>query len=45
MSKINSSSEKQTILLMVPNEGIEGWHYLVVKNIYIIKIDNIKTPR
>ena len=45
MSKINSSGEKQTILLMVPNEEIGGWHYLVVKNIYIIKIDNIKTPR
>ena len=32
ISKINSNYEKQIILFMVPNEKIEGWHYLAVKN-------------
>ena len=31
-SKINSNSDKQVILLMIPNEEREGWHYLAVKN-------------
>ena len=44
ISKINSNSEKQTILLMIPNEEKEGWHYLAVKKtLYIIKMNNIKT--
>ena len=44
ISKINSNSEKQTILLMIPNEEKEGWHYLAVKRtLYIIKRNNIKT--
>ena len=44
ISKINSNSEKQTILLMIPNEEKEGWHYLAVKKtLYIIKRNNIKT--
>ena len=28
--KLNSNSEKQVILLMIPNG--EGWHYFAVKN-------------
>ena len=28
---------------MIPNEEKEGWHYLAVKTIYIIKMNNIKT--
>ena len=32
ISKINSNCEKQLILLMIPNEEKEGWHYLSVKN-------------
>ena len=28
ISKINSNSEKQIILLMIPNEEKEGWHFL-----------------
>ena len=28
ISKINLSSEKQIILLMIPNKEKEGWHYL-----------------
>ena len=31
-SKVNANCEKQIILLMVPNEEKEGWHYLAVKN-------------
>ena len=32
-SKINSNSDdKQIILLMIPNEERESWHYLAVKN-------------
>ena len=30
--KINSNCEKEIILLMIPNEEKEGWHYLAVKN-------------
>ena len=32
ISKINGNCEKQIILLMIPNEEKEGWHYLAVKN-------------
>ena len=32
ISKINLNSEKQIILLMIPNEEKEGWHYLALKN-------------
>ena len=28
--KINSNCEKQIILLMIPNEEKNGWHYLAV---------------
>ena len=35
ISKINSNCEKQTILLIIPNEEKEGWYYLAVKNICI----------
>ena len=31
--KINSNYEKQTILLMIPNEGKKGWYYLAVKKL------------
>ena len=31
ISKINTNCEKQIILLMILNEGKEGWHYLAVK--------------
>ena len=30
-SKINSNCEKQIILLIIPNEEKEGWHYVAVK--------------
>ena len=33
ISKINSVCEKQIILLMIPNEEKEGWHYLAVKEL------------
>ena len=33
ISKINSNYEKQIILLMIPNEEKEGWHYLAVKKL------------
>ena len=32
ISKIISNCVKQTILLMIPNEEKQGWHYLAVKN-------------
>ena len=32
ISKINSNCEKQIILLMIPNEGKEVWHYLALKD-------------
>ena len=32
ISKHNPTREKQIILLMIPNEEKEGWHYLAVKN-------------
>ena len=32
ISKHNATCEKQLILLMIPNEKKEGWHYLAVKN-------------
>ena len=31
ISKINLNCEKQIILLMIPNDEKEGWHYLTVK--------------
>ena len=45
ISNINSNCEKQILLLMIPNEVKEGWHYLAVEEqtIYIIKRNNIKT--
>ena len=30
ISKINSNCEKQIIILMIPSEAKEGWHYLAV---------------
>ena len=36
ISKITFSCEKQIILVMIPNEENEGWHYLAVKRtVYI----------
>ena len=32
ISKIKSNCEKHIILLMIPNEEKESWHYLAVKN-------------
>ena len=32
ISKINSNCEKQIIILMIPNEEKEVWHYLAVKH-------------
>ena len=44
ISRINSNCEKEIILLMIPNEDKEGWHYLAIKRtVYIIKRNNIKT--
>ena len=44
ISKINSNCEKQIILLMIPNEKKEGWHYLAIKKtICITKRNNFKT--
>ena len=44
ISKHNSTSEKQIILLMIPNEKKEGWHYLTVKEtICIMTWNNCKT--
>ena len=44
VSEHNSNCEKQVILLMIPNG--EGWHYLAVKkNVSIIMMNNVKTPR
>ena len=31
ISKINSNCGKQIILLMIPNEGKEDWHYLALE--------------
>ena len=31
ISKLNLDCEKQIVLLMIPNEEKEGWHYLAVK--------------
>ena len=33
ISKINLNCEKQIILLTIPNEEKEGWHYLEVKKL------------
>ena len=42
--KRNSTREKTMILLMIPNEEKEGWHYLAVKRtVYPINKNNIKT--
>ena len=35
ISKINLNWKKQIILLMIPNEEKEGWHYLAVKKNYL----------
>ena len=40
--KNNSTCEKQTIILMIPNKEKEGWHYLAVKIICIITWNNFK---
>ena len=32
ISKTNWKCKKQIIILMIPNEEKEGWHYLAVKN-------------
>ena len=34
--KVNSNCEKQIILLMIPNEEKEGWHYFAVKKSYTL---------
>ena len=36
ISKINSNCEKEIILLMIPNEKKEGWHYLAVTKLSAI---------
>ena len=41
ISKLNSKSEKQAILLMITTT--KRWYYLAVKNICVIKRNNIKT--
>ena len=33
IAKHNSTREKQIILLMIPNEEKEGWHYLAVNKL------------
>ena len=33
ISKHNLTHEKQIILLMIPNEEKEGWHYLAVRKL------------
>ena len=33
ISKIYSNCEKQIILIIIPNEEKEGWHYLAVKKL------------
>ena len=33
ISKLNSTCAKQIILLMIPNEEKEGWHYLAVRKL------------
>ena len=44
ISKINLNFEKQIIILMIPKEEKEGWHYPAVKKtVHIIKKNNIKT--
>ena len=35
ISKYNSTREKQIIILMIPNEEKEGWHYLAVKFCFV----------
>ena len=36
ISKINLNCEKQTILLMIPNEEKQGWYYLAVKKLFTL---------
>ena len=36
ISKTNSNSEKQIILLMISNEEKEGWHYLALKKFALL---------
>ena len=33
ISKNNSNCQKQTILLMIPSEEKEGWHFLMLKKL------------
>ena len=33
---------RTTILLMIPSKEKEGWHYCIVKKLYIIKRNNLK---
>ena len=42
ISKMNSNCKKQIILLMIPNEEKESWHYLEVKRLCIIERTNLK---
>ena len=43
ISKHKSTCEKQIFLLIIPNKGKEGWHYLAVKTHLPNSIKNIKT--
>ena len=36
ISKINSNCKKQIILLMIPNEEKEDWHYLAVQKLLVL---------
>ena len=45
VSKNNSSSEKQIIILIVLNGKGWGQHYLAIKKISIIKRNNIRTKK
>ena len=46
ISKNNSNCEKKKILLIIPDEEKEGWHYIAVKkNVFTSTRNNIKTSR
>ena len=36
ISNINSNCDEKTILLMIPSEEKEGWHYLAVKKLSVL---------
>ena len=44
ISKINSNCEKKKILLMIPNEEKECWHYLSLKKTICITKRNNFNP-